>query len=134
MGHYAQAESYAERSLSVSMPNGGVNFSLTYYLALSLNKLGQSKRAESLVRTAIDSLKTSPFKDNVVTLATLNSVLGESLTAERRFAEAETFLLTAYQTWKAHVLPQEYNFLETRRRLADLYRAWGRPDEAKKYE
>jgi hypothetical protein len=61
-------------------------------------------------------------------------VLGESLTAERRFAEAETLLLKAYEIQKARVLPQESNLIETRRRLAELYRTWGKTDEARQYE
>jgi serine/threonine protein kinase len=134
MGHYAQARADAEKFLSASGTGDYTHFSLTYDLALSLNKLGQAKRAESLVRTWMDSLKTSRFKDNPVAVAILSSVLGESLMAEHRFAEAETLLLSAYEVQKARVLPQEHGFMETRQRLAELYRAWGKVDEAKQYE
>lgn len=61
-------------------------------------------------------------------------MLGESLTAQRRYAEAERILTEAYEAQKARVLPQEYYLDETRQRLVELYRAWGKADEARKYE
>jgi hypothetical protein len=53
-------------------------------------------------------------------------VLGESLAAQGRFAEAEAALLEAYETQKARALPEQYDLVDTRRRLASLYRAWGK--------
>jgi len=127
-GDYAQSKAFGEKALAASL--GDEN---AYCLARSLNKLGQAKRAEVLVRAAIEALKKAT-PDEVVSVGSLNSVLGESLSTQHRFADAETLLLAAYQTQKAHVLPQEYKFIETRQRLAELYRAWGKTGEAKKYE
>lgn len=58
----------------------------------------------------------------------------ESFTAQRRFAEAETILLEAYKAQKARALPEQYDLVETRRRPAELYRAWGKADDARRYE
>lgn len=98
---------------------------------MSLNKLGQAKRAAALLLEKIKRLQPT---ERVFELAVFKSLLGESLTAERRFAQAETVLLEAYETQKARVLPDEYNLLQTRQRLAELYRARGKADEARKYE
>jgi hypothetical protein len=103
-------------------------------LASSLNKLGETKRAETLTREAVESLKKSPFAENLFLAAKLDSALGESLTSLHRFAEAERLLVKAYEIQKARVLPQEANFIETRRRLVELYKAWGKTDEATQYE
>lgn len=71
--------------------------------------------------------------ERIFLLATLKSAQGESLTAERRFAEAETVLLKAYETQRSRVQPQQYDLLQTRQRLAKLYRAWGKANETQKY-
>jgi tetratricopeptide (TPR) repeat protein len=139
-GNYAKAKAHAEKFLSAANSfartpgNDSYRYDSIYSLARSLNKLKEARRAETLIREAIESLKKSPVAENLFLAARLDSVLGESLTAERRFAEAETLLLKAYEIQKAHVLPQEFQLVETRRCLAELYRAWGKSDEAKQYE
>lgn len=128
-GDYAQSIAYAEKALAA--PNNDAAFARAFYLAPNLNKLGQAKRAETLLLEAIEPLRQS---ERVFDLAKLKSALGESLTQQRRFAEAEKVLLEAYEAQKARVLLQQYDMVETRRRLAELYRAWGKTDEAQKYE
>jgi tetratricopeptide (TPR) repeat protein len=130
-GDYPQAIADAEKGLAAQPDKRDALYTRAFYLSRSLNKIGQAKRAETLLLEAIESLKQS---ERVFDLAILKSALGESLTAQRRFAEAEANLLAAYEAQKSRVLPGQYELTETRRRLAELYRAWGRPDEAKKYE
>jgi tetratricopeptide (TPR) repeat protein len=129
-GSYAQAKAYLEKALALLPADSATHPFHVCSLALILIKLGDAKRAEILLRPEIARLKQS---ERVFDLAILKSALGESLAAQRRFAEAETVLLEAYETEKARVLPGQYELNETRRRLADLYRAWGKPGEAAKY-
>ncbi|MDT4897391.1 MAG: eukaryotic-like serine/threonine-protein kinase [Acidobacteriota bacterium] len=130
-GDYAQAITHAKQALAAQPNLPGAPHASAINLAPSLNKLGQAKRAEALLREEIERLKQS---ERVFNLARLKSVLGESLTAQRRFTEAETILLEAYETEKARVLPEQYDLSETRQRLAELYRAWGKTDSARRYE
>ena len=109
-GDYARSLAHAEKALA-AQPDDDDPFGRAFHLARNLNR--QSERA--------------------IDLAVLLSLLGESLTAQRRFAEAETALLEAYETQQARVLPQQAGLVETRRRLAALYESWGRPDRAAAY-
>ncbi|MDQ3746741.1 MAG: tetratricopeptide repeat protein, partial [Acidobacteriota bacterium] len=124
-GDYAEAKSHAEKALA-SQANLPANVLPTAYrarsLALALNRLGESKRAEALLRGEIERLKQS---EQVFLLADLESALGEVLTTEGRFAEAETLLRRAYETQQARVLPGQYDLNETRRRIAELQRVRG---------
>jgi tetratricopeptide (TPR) repeat protein len=129
-GDYAQAIAYVEKAGTPQAELDDFRYARVFNLTRSLNKLGQAKRAEALLRAEIERLKGS---ERVLDVAQLKSLLGESLTAERRFAEAETVLLEAYETQKARVLPAQYEFTETRQRLAELYQAWGQPERAAQY-
>jgi serine/threonine protein kinase/tetratricopeptide (TPR) repeat protein len=132
-GDYTQAKIYSEKALATSSKNEPFYYACVSSLAQSLNKLGKARHAEAILREALEDLKKLPFSENG-TQDELSSVLGESLTAQHRFAEAETFLLAAYEAQKARVLPQQRSFTETRQRLATLYRALGKVDEARKYQ
>jgi uncharacterized protein HemY len=129
-GDFAQAIAYVEKVGDVRSDTDDFHYARAFNLAQNLNKLGQAKRAEALLRAEIERLNGS---ERVLDLASLKSALGESLTAERRFTEAETVLLDAYETQKARVLPAQYELGETRRRLAELYRAWNQPERAAQY-
>lgn len=131
-GAYAQAMTYAEKAYGAA-PASEINthYDRAIHLAQNLNKLGQAKQAETLLLKEHERLKQS---ERVFDLARLKSILGKSLTVQRRFTEAETVLLDAYEVQKERVLPEQYNLVETRRRLAELYRAWGKTDEARRYE
>jgi eukaryotic-like serine/threonine-protein kinase len=123
-GDYGRATFYGEKALATAEETGFAHNYGLHHLARSLNRLGQAKRAETLLLKEIERLN----QGRVFELAKLKSVLGESLAAQRRFGEAETVLLEAYETQKARVLPQQYDLHETRQRLAALYRAWGKSE------
>lgn len=129
-GDYAQSVAYADKAFA-AQPDDNARISRAFYVAQSLNKLGHAARAETLLREAIEKLKRT---ERAFELSAFKSALGESLMLQRRFAEAETNLREAYQMQKARVLPEQYDFVQTRRRLAELYCAWGKADEAQKYE
>ncbi|HYY93626.1 MAG TPA: serine/threonine-protein kinase [Pyrinomonadaceae bacterium] len=122
---YAQAKAHAEKALAAQADLPASVLPTAYRarsLALALNRLGESKRAEALLRGEIERLKES---EQVFILAELESALGEVLTTEGRFAEAEPLLRRAYETQQARVLPGQYDLDETRRRIAELHRVRG---------
>ena len=73
----------------------------------------------------------SPRLSNYVAIA-LGS-LGECLTTQKRYAEAEPLLNESYQTLSSLHVPQSPVLKEARERLASLYAAWGKPEDAARY-
>jgi serine/threonine-protein kinase len=128
-GDYAQALGYAEKGFAAQSDDPARHWH-AIFVAQSLNRLGQAKRAEALLREAVERLGRT---ERAFDLAALKSALGESLTAQRRYAEAEPLLLEAHEAQQSRVLPGQFDLAETRRRLAELYTAWGRPDLAAQY-
>lgn len=60
-------------------------------------------------------------------------MLGECLTAQQRYAEAEPLLLESYPVLKAKLGEQHARTVDALRRLVALYEAWGQPDKASDY-
>jgi hypothetical protein len=61
------------------------------------------------------------------------SALGECLTAEKRFAEAETLLTSGYAGMKSTWGDKDPRVREGRQRLVKLYDAWQKPEQAARY-
>jgi hypothetical protein len=66
-------------------------------------------------------------------IAHATSLLGESLAAQGRHAEAEPLLVEGYEGLTAQRGAGHEQTQEARRRLADLYEAWGKPERAAAY-
>ena len=75
--------------------------------------------------------KNFPADDFVV--AHTSSMLGECLTAQKRFEEAEPLLRNSYNNLKAKVGDQNRRTLDARKRLAKLYDDWNKPDQAAQF-
>lgn len=65
--------------------------------------------------------------------ATANGALGEFLTAQKRFAEAEPFLLASYESLRKSQAVNSPRTSLIRQRLAKLYDAWNKPEQAAPY-
>jgi hypothetical protein len=59
-------------------------------------------------------------------------VLGECLTAQKRYAEAEPLLLTGYNL-KAKLGDANTRTIDARQRLAKLYADWNQPEQAAQF-
>ncbi len=64
---------------------------------------------------------------------TLPSLLGECLTKQRRYREAEPFLIESYNDLKSSLSEQNPRTAEARQRLVEFYEAWGKPELAAHY-
>ena len=100
--------------------------------AVALTRLGDAPAGETELRGALELRRQASSADDV-TVATVESALGECLTAQRRFEEAESFLLAASETQKKRLPAHDTRVAETRVRLANLYDAWGKPELAEKH-
>ena len=61
------------------------------------------------------------------------SALGECLTAQKRYAEAEPLLTDSYNELKSKLGEQNKRTVEARQRLVKLYELWEKPDLAARY-
>ena len=96
------------------------------------SQTGRTVEAEKLLREAV-RIRVENVPETHFLRATANGALGEFLTTQARFPEAEAFLLASYQSLKKS---QAENSPRTRlalQRLANLYEAWNKPDRAAPY-
>jgi tetratricopeptide (TPR) repeat protein len=90
---------------------------------------GQVPQAEQMLREGIDVLRRKrPQDDPSVGGAEL--ALGSCLTRLGRFAEAESMLLHAYGVLRTRACCGRESAPEARKRLVELYNAWGKPGKA----
>ena len=93
---------------------------------------GRYAVAEQLFRKAIAAM-TEARPDNHVKNAEAKTWLGAVLIAQGRYAEAETVLLDTYASLQEEARKEEA-LLQVITRLVSLYGAWGKPEEAARYE
>ncbi len=96
---------------------------------LSMKRPGE---AEAIIREAVAIRQESLPADHPLT-AEAGSLLGASLVAQSRFAEAEPVLIASYETLSERYGNSHRATTATAQRLVDLYESWGRPDEARRY-
>ena len=136
LGKHAEAETRIDETLKIYRAATSLQF-INYATALMVQGLiysqtSRTDEAEKLLREAV-RIRTGNVPETHFLRATANGALGEFLTAQKRFAEAEPFLLASHQSLKDS---QAANSPRTRlavRRLVHLYEAWNKPDQAAPY-
>jgi serine/threonine protein kinase/Tfp pilus assembly protein PilF len=128
-GSLVEGEALTRRALAINMKVLGPD---TEPVAVSHRDLGSLLCATGRVQEGLEVLRASArfFDDHPGveprSAAITRGEYGECLTKARRFADAETELLAADR----HLAPLGPNHRYTRqsaKRLADLYKAWGKP-------
>ena len=102
-----------------------------YLLGASLTRSGHAVEGEALLRMALTNF--NPVKRALfLVYGNAETALGDCLLAQKRYAEAESLLLTGY-----HKLQQDPNeqvaSLAASVRLHDLYTDWNRPADAERF-
>ena len=95
-------------------------------------KTGKSKEGETILREAV-KLRTESLPKEHFWVAVANSALGECLTTQKRFAEAEPLLVESYASLKSRLGQRDPRTAEALQRLVKLYEAWGKPAQAAQY-
>lgn len=85
--------------------------------------------AEAVLRTAVD-LRRSQYGDSSMFVADPAASLGRCLLEAGRLVEAEELLLASYRVLVAELGPDFKETRAARQSLADLYTAWGKPQQA----
>jgi tetratricopeptide (TPR) repeat protein len=101
-------------------------------VASVLEKQGRVEEACSLysevVRQAEEVLPEGHWNT-----AIFHGTFGNCLVELKRYEEAEEHLLRSYRDLEAAVGPDHRRTIDIRQKLAGLYDAWGKPQEAGKY-
>jgi eukaryotic-like serine/threonine-protein kinase len=134
-GDYASTLKNAEKSVDVGrrmkLENAPGFIEALTYKGRSLVQLGRTKEAEAPLREAIERARKNPPEQSWK-LSSAEGALGECLTAQKRFAEAEPLLLSSYErSSKASNKAPTRTALQ---RLTALYQHWGQPDKANEYQ
>jgi serine/threonine-protein kinase len=136
-GKYQQAREAIDHAIKIQkqlLPEGNAQFGLSYFvLGKILTRTGDTRGGEDYLRRALDT-QTKNLPKGHRWAAYTQSALGENLTAQKRYAEAEPLLVESYNTLNAALGPQDPKTREARRRLGALYLSWGRPEEAARYD
>ncbi len=138
-GNYADAESAAKESVQVFNRALAAPKDSMYYanplleLGLILNKTGRSREAETYLREALAiRMRLLPKGNQLIGIS--EGALGECLTSQKRYAEAEPLLQRSYATIKAVQGDQGPSTLEAAKRLVTLYQCWNKPADAARYQ
>lgn len=99
---------------------------------LILNKLARSDEAEKALREAV-KLREENLPDKHFMTALSKGALGEFLTTQKRYAEAEGLLLGSYEDLKSSQSADSPRIRTAAERLVTLYTDWGRPVDANNY-
>jgi len=127
---YAVVFEVAEEALGASHPD------LAYLLlgiGVSRNELGRPAQAEPFLRRALAIRRQVLPEGNYLT-ARAEVYLANCLIRLERFAEAESLLLSGYAAIAGHRPPRERETGQVLNRLIQLYQAWGRDQEAARYQ
>jgi serine/threonine protein kinase/tetratricopeptide (TPR) repeat protein len=99
---------------------------------LILDKTGRSEEGEKILLEAL-RLRVESLPKGHFWTALARDALGECLTTQKRYAEAEPLLVESYDTLNSHLGRHDPRTLEALRRLLGLYRAWNKPERAAQY-
>jgi len=88
--------------------------------------------AEATLREALN-IRIHFFPKGHHKTALTMGALGECLTTQKRYAEAEGLLLTSYDDLKASQGEQNPRTLEALQRVVTLYDTWSKPDQAARF-
>ena len=138
-GKLPESAARGEEALAISRPALGSDHPAVARQEVVLARTYLAQRrlaaAEPLLLHALEVQRRRPVAEGW-RLGATHSLLGEICTATGRYPEAERHLLQAQESLKVKPDPDSFETREARAnlaRLAALYEAWGKPDEAAKY-
>jgi serine/threonine protein kinase len=135
-GDYAKAVEEGAKALAIGPKIGMTNSpdfaGLLTHLGLSLTRTGKAKEAEPLLRQAL-AWHREHTPRNLANNALVEGALGECLTAQALYSEAEPLLLESYENLKNSLGADNPGTKLALRRLLTLYEKWKRPDRATEY-
>ena len=133
---YAEALKKVTAALSIYRESFGPHYdqypTAMIIQGLILAKTGKPKEGERILQEAV-RIRTESLPQEHFWLAQANGALGECLTIEKRFTEAEPLLLSSYESLKNSQGAHHPRTGIALQRLISLYEAWGKPEQAARY-
>ena len=121
----AAKESAAVFGRALAKPDDNLSYANPLMeLGLILDAMGRLPEAESHLRKALEIRRRLVPPGNQL-IGITEGALGECLTLEKRYAEAEPMLLDSLRIMQATTVESDSRRQEARDRLARLYREWG---------
>jgi hypothetical protein len=135
--HEPFAETFWTRALEIQrreLPPDHPDIATTINLLVGIwTEPEETKQAEQLIRESIDALRRV-HRDGAIALVVAEGWLGEILSRQGRFEEAETTLIKSHGDLLVTLKDQSHWLvLESFVRIVRLYDAWERPAEAAPY-
>ena len=135
-GRYTESLDKVTETLRIYRETFGIHYD-NYPTALitkglSQAKTGQVEEGEGVLREAV-KIRTESLPKEHYWVALANSALGECLTIQRRYDEAEPLLVGSYESLKHSQGPSNPRTRLALQRLVELYENWQKPDLAVKY-
>lgn len=135
-GKYAEAIIKANETLTIYREGFGTHYdhypTALIIQGLSLTKMGQAKEGERSLREAV-KIRTELLPKEHFWVALANSALGECLTLQKRYGEAEPLLLDSYQSLKSNLGEKSLRTREALKRVVLLYENWQKPELVAQY-
>jgi serine/threonine-protein kinase len=133
---YGPAEAFARAALTGAargLPDGHPLMAYAHLvLGQTLTDARRPAEGEPHLRAALEMRRKLLPADHWL-IANTESVLGGAIAAQGRYSEAESHLLAGYGRLEADRGKDADKTRDARRRLAALYRAWGKNSEAERY-
>jgi tetratricopeptide (TPR) repeat protein len=133
---YAEALKKVTETLSIYRESFGPHYdqypTAMITQGLILAKTGKPTEGEKILREAA-RIRTESLPKEHFWVALANGALGECLTIEKRFPDAEPLLLSSYESLKSSQGAHNPRTGIALQRLISLYEAWGKPEQAARY-
>jgi serine/threonine protein kinase len=127
-GRYKEAE-----QMYIKIKEMGEQVPSRFLVRLYLS-MGRYAQAEELLRAEIERIpRELPGKDHVSLIAAKND-LAMLLTKQERYEEAEKYFLEAVEGRRLKLGEKHPHTIESTNNLIDLYEAWNKLEEAKKWQ
>jgi len=134
--NYAEAEAKINEALEIyrkSSGRGYINYPTALIVQGSIySQTNRTTEAEKMLREAV-GIRSEYMPEAHFLRAVANGALGEFLTTQKRFAEAEPLLLYSYESLKKSQSANSPRTKTALQRLVVLYDNWGKPDAADEY-
>jgi eukaryotic-like serine/threonine-protein kinase len=134
-GNYQRAMESADRALeilrTVLPPDHSDISEVSGLRGIIMTRTGEAARGEPLIRAWLETQRRTLTNPGPIMYA--QGILGENLTAQRRYREAEPLLLESYNVMNARYGAHNPFTVEAARRLVALYEAWAKPDRVAEF-
>jgi eukaryotic-like serine/threonine-protein kinase len=132
-GRYAESLSKVTETLKIYRESFGPHYD-NYPTALIINgliltKTSQPQEGEKILREAL-RIRLESLPKNHFWVALAQGALGECLTTQRRFSEADALLVDSYHNLAQSLGKSDPRTRAALKRLIAFYDSWGKPEEA----